>query len=301
MTALGDRVPLAAAPANPADAREQASLGAAWLLRHHLLDRMDAAFVDAGLQVLLVKGAAMAHRYAKPWHRTMADIDLLVRQRDASAVATALRSAGLQQLPAPADRRHSQHAFFDRSFIDTCGGARQLVEAHTELDKMVARPVDRAGIFARASPRQQGSSLWLPSDEDHVLLQVLHVAAADFIHPAAWQDLALLWHPTLCKRSVLVRARSWRATTALHFTLQAMRRHGIEVEDEYLRATRPPGWRRKWLEQLYSEQKQAAASAETREMGWAWVRRQTLLRDDVLAWCGGVVAYGLARLRDRLD
>ncbi len=291
----------AAAAQDAPDAREQAGLGAAWLLRQHLLDRMDSAFADAGLQVMLVKGAAIAHRYAKPWRRTMADVDLLVRDRDARAVARALRGAGLEQLPRQVDRRHSQHAFFDESFVDVRGGAQLLVEAHTQLDKMVARPVDQAGIFARASARKAGSSLLLPSDEDHVLLQVLHVAASDFIHPVAWQDLALLWHPALCKRSVLLRARRWRLSTALHLTLRYMRRHGIAVADEYLLATRPSRWRRRWLQRVYPANQSVEAKIEDRQMGWAWVRRQTVLRDDMLAWCGGVMAYGLARLRDRLD
>ena len=271
-----------------------AAAGAAWLLRQRLLDRMDVALAREGVTVLLVKGAAMAHRYAQPWRRSMADIDLLLRPGDAAAVARALVALGLSRCAPPPQRRHSRQFFFETSFVATQGGAQLLVEAHTQLDKMVARPIDLDAIMARATPRQPRSSLWLPGDEDHVLLLVLHAAVSDYSHPAAWRDLALLWRPPLDVAMVLQRAHRWRMMTALHVALQHMRRQGIEVSDEVLLATRPGVGRQWWVRRVYLRRRYAAQ----RRLGWAWVRRQSALRDDVFAWYGGVMRYAWCRLRD---
>ena len=269
---------------------------AAWALRERLLNQLDAAFAKRSLQVMMVKGAAMAQRYAKPWQRTMADIDLLVKDRDMSAVKEALLDSGLSPQAPHLDRAMSKAAFFEESFIHEQAGLLQLVELHTSLDKLVKRPIDHDAIFARASARAPSSSLLLPTDEDHVLLQVVHVAASDFVHPAAWNDLNILWTGLLSKDEVLSRARQWRLSTALYLSLRHMRRHGIPVQDHYLRACAPPWWRKRWLARKFSD----SASAPRGEMGWAWIERQSALRDDAAGWCFGVAKYAATRVIDRI-
>src|ERR1700689_3656662 len=68
---------------------------AGYLLRMHALAKLCKALDAAALDVLAVKGAAIAiTHYAEPWTRAMADIDLLVRPGTRDRVVQALVAHG---------------------------------------------------------------------------------------------------------------------------------------------------------------------------------------------------------------
>jgi Uncharacterised nucleotidyltransferase len=266
---------------------------AAYLLRTHALEKLCRALEARALDVLLVKGAALAiTHYAEPWTRDMADIDVIVRPGTRDHVVAALAAHGFAVI-ADAARPLSSDAFGETCLSLACGAATVAFEVHTRLDKLVARPVDHAAIFARSAPAPGLPRLRLPADEDHVLLLALHAAGHDFRHPPAGADLALLLTRGVDEEAVLDRARRWRLTTVLFVMLTLLRESGSErVPDRLLRATAPRGLRRALIDRYRAR---LADEGAPLGLGWPWIARQTVLRDDLPAWTGGLVRYAGTR------
>src|SRR5262249_17993976 len=125
-----------------------------------------------------------------------------------------------------------------------CGGVRVLLELHTQLDKIVCRPIEYAEIFSRARPAPGYPGLLVPSPEDHFLLVGLHAAGTEFNHLVAFHDLALLLRSGVNDTAVIDRAKRWRLGTAMFVALSALRgRAGVDISDAVLRAL-APSWAR---------------------------------------------------------
>lgn len=271
----------------------RAGAQAAYLLRVHALKKLDAALGALTGAVLVVKGAALAMtHYEQPWERAMDDIDFVVRPGMRDRVLAALRAHGFVE--DPRGRRPLTHDFFGETALTlACGALSVPFELHTTLDKLVARPVDHEAIFLRAAPAPGLPRLLLPGDEDHVLLLALHAAGHDFRHAPACADLELLFARGLDEGALLLRARRWRLETALFVMLSLLREGGsINVPDRLLRAIEPSGLRRAVVRRYRAH---IADPSATLRLGWPWVARQTVLRDDLAAWARGVVEYAGVR------
>src|SRR5262249_33249146 len=195
----------------------------AYVLRTHVLERMGVRLIEEGLDALLVKGAALALTvYERPWDRTMQDIDLLVRQDMRERVIEALEQIGFAAW-RPAGRPLSWEALGEIPVEASCGGARVLLEVHTQLDKIVSRPIDYGEIFSRARPAPGCPGLLVPSMEDHLLLVGLHAAGTEFNHMVAFRDLALLLASGLDHTALIDRAKRWGLGTAMFVALSALR------------------------------------------------------------------------------
>jgi hypothetical protein len=274
----------------------RAGAQAAYLLRMHGLQKLDEALgapSGAALAVLVVKGAALAMtHYERPWERAMVDIDFVVRPGSRGRVLSALREHGFVE-DSSAGRPWSHPFFGETALTLPCGALSVPFELHTTLDKLVARPVDHEAIFTRASPAPGLPRLLLPAAEDHVLLLALHAAGHDFRHAPACADLDLLFARGIDERAVLRRARRWRLTTALFVMLSLLREAGsTHVPDGLLRATEPSGLRRAVVRRYRAHISDPGAPLR---LGWPWVARQTVLRDDLVAWARGVVEYAGTR------
>ncbi len=282
---LGDRA--AALPSPGPEAH------AAALLRAHALSVIARLLERAGVEALLVKGAALALTlYPTPAARPMADVDLLVREGDRDRVVAALIAGGCVERPAP-DRRHSAALLGETVLLLHAGAMTELVEVHTSLDKVVTRPVDVGALFARASTAPGLPALLVPAPEDHALLIALHAAGHGFAHPIAFLDLELLLRRGLDRRALEARARAWRLSTVMFVMLTAMRGLGAASVDDDLVALFDPGpVRRALLGRVVGG---AAPS-----LGLGWVVAQTPLRDDLAAWCAGLGRYAVARVLDRV-
>jgi hypothetical protein len=274
---------------------------AAYLLRAHLLEQFGRRLAAERLEVLLVKGAALAITvYERPWDREMQDIDLLVRPGTSGPVIRILERMGLV-VSRPPGRPLSREALGEVVLRGSYGGAPVLLEVHTQLDKLVSRPIDYAGIFARALHAPGLPGLLVPAPEDHALLVALHAAGHDFRHPVAFIDFNLLLKAGLDIGAVTERAHRWCLRTGMFVFLRLLRAlDESSVPRELLEALDPGPLRRAVVSRM-NGQKALLADAEPTRLGWPWVVRQTALRDDVARWCGGVLQYAALRGVERLQ
>ena len=130
-----------------------------------------AALGDAGIPVLLLKGAALAFGdYASPGLRPMNDVDLLVPAAAAAGARRALESAGFRP-----SERHVE------GFLESIHGLAFRGPDGLEVDlhwhTLLERPSRAADdlMFEEAVPlRVPGISALAPSPEAHLLLVAVH-------------------------------------------------------------------------------------------------------------------------------
>ncbi|APR85421.1 Hypothetical protein A7982_10770 [Minicystis rosea] len=265
---------------------------AAAMLRAHVLANVGSILAAAGIEALLVKGAALALTvYPDPAVRGMHDVDLLVRRADHDRAVAALVRGGLEHQRV-ADRPVSASFLGETLLLARAGALSTLVEVHQTLDKIVPRPIDEDALFAGARPAPGLPGLSIPSPEDHALLVALHAAGHDFRHPAAFLDLELLLRRGLDLDVLTARARAWRLETVMFAALSLLRDLGSPSVDGDLVARFEPGPLRRAL------LRRAAASGEA--LGAAWILRQTPLRDDLAEWTIGLGRYAAARAVDHV-
>jgi hypothetical protein len=281
------------------DARD-ASARAAYVLRTHVLEQVGRRLAAEDLDAMLVKGAALALTvYEQPWDREMQDIDLLVRPATRARVIRVLEGTGFAARH-PSGRPLSADALGEIVLESTCGGAAVLLELHTQLDKVVSRPVEYGEIFDRACPAPGYPGLLVPSPEDHVLLVALHAANAEFGHSPASRDLALLLESGLNHAALIERAKRWRLGTAMFVAFSALKCvAGSDVPDDVMEALTPGLLRLAALRRFYRPGHLPVAKRPLR-LGWRWVLRQAPLRDDLARWCAGVICYAGLRVAERL-
>lgn len=120
------------------------------------LDRVLTACTQAGVAVLLVRGAWLAvHAYEHASLRPMSDIDLVVRDEDLRRASRALRAAGLIGRHAP--------VALDLHTVRSMPGVRTVRWAEQVWDRAVSTSI-------------AGHSVRVPEVHDHVLLIAAHLA-----------------------------------------------------------------------------------------------------------------------------
>jgi hypothetical protein len=286
-------------PAAPLKAQNPSAHAEA-LLRAHVLAQVAAALHAASLVALLVKGAALAITvYPSPASRPMQDLDLLVRRASRDRVLAALAAAG-GVVHADPERPLSRDFLGETAVILHAGATPFLVEIHTSLDNVVPRPIDDAGLFARAQPAPGLPGLLVPDAEDHALLIALHAAGHELHHPIALLDLELLLRRGLDLATLVRRAEAWRLTTVMYAVMSALHALGAaSVTAAHVAAFDPGPLRRALVERVH---RPAAALDPPRPggLGLPWILRQIPLRDDLAAYGLGVARYAAARAAERL-
>jgi hypothetical protein len=101
------------------------------IVRRRELCRLLHAFAAAGVDVLLLKGAAVAYTiYPEPWLRPREDTDLLVRSADARRAGEVLASAGYQ----PAHMQSGDFVTYQRLHVRTDrAGRRHACDLHWKI------------------------------------------------------------------------------------------------------------------------------------------------------------------------
>ena len=271
------------------------------LLRAHVLAQVARALRDLAASALLVKGAALALTvYPQPASRPMQDLDLLVRRADRDRILAALAAAGGVVHVDP-DRPLTADLLGETAVMMPAGSTPFLVEIHTSLDNLVPRPIDEAGLFARALPAPGLPGLLVPSVVDHALLIALHAAGHELRHCIAMLDLELLFRGGIDVEALVHRAAEWRLTTVMYAVMSALLALGAaSITPAHVAAFDPGPIRRLLVERVHPP---AAALDPPRPggLGIPWILRQIPLRDDLAAYGVGLGKYAAARARERLQ
>lgn len=152
-------------PPVPADVRRTFAVLAARhrraaVARERCIDRLLTAFSHAGIQVVLLKGAALAHLlYGDPALRAMADVDLLVDPRDGARAADVARQLGYRfERPRPSRFASRRHHHLPVATITECG-FNVALEIHTDalaLEHRERMPFAAVAATARTFSRGGG-------------------------------------------------------------------------------------------------------------------------------------------------
>jgi hypothetical protein len=270
------------------------------LLRGHVLAQVARALHAIAAPALLVKGAALALTvYPEPASRPMQDVDLLVHVADRARVLAALAAAG-GVVHADPDRPFSSEFLGETAVMMRAGETPFLVEIHTSLDNLVPRPIDEAGLFARAVTAPGLPGLLVPAAEDHALLIALHAAGHELRHCIAMLDLELLLRRGLDLDVLVERAAAWRLTTVMYAVMSALHALGAaSVTPRHVAAFEPGPIRRLVVTRVHPPA-EALDPPRPGGLGIPWILRQIPLRDDLAAYGLGLGRYAVARARERL-
>lgn len=80
-------------------------------------DELVSLFQDAGIPMVILKGAAAAVYYAEPMQRTMGDIDLIVPPTQFPAAQTLLKKSGYKSETEDAEKAEGRHVAFQKDGI----------------------------------------------------------------------------------------------------------------------------------------------------------------------------------------
>jgi len=234
------------------------------ILIYKELGRALQSLGDAGVPVILLKGAALAKTiYPSIADRPMGDVDLLVYPADRDRARAALEAVGYRFVP----ERRQRFSPFDTEFTGEMAfrhGEQFPMDLHWELtpNEWIRRlaALDIEAVWQEAVPLQlnQQQALQL-SPCDTLLHLCLHLTAHGYVHPHGLHDIQRLtkyYHPFPWVQFT-ARARQFRMGSLCYFVLEAMAAAGnIAVPHEVLDVLRPPTWQC-WLVRQIADPREA--------------------------------------------
>lgn len=212
----------------------------------HRLRRLLGLLSSEGIPVMLLKGAALAHRfYPDAGMRPMGDLDLLVRAEDAQSAWLLAQRAGWQRRADVPDARHyigHQHV----APLEDDQGAETGLEFHTELfTRQAPFALPASDLWARAERVPLlGEVAAVPDPADLLLHACLHFAWSHEMTFGVCRTLndvrAIGERAPLDWEAFVTRARAARGATCCYWTLRLARElTGVAVPDEVLAALAP--------------------------------------------------------------
>lgn len=145
---------------------------------HDRLARLLALYAAHGIDVLLLKGAGLAHSaYARPTERPMGDIDILLRPHEATrAWELALANGWKRRGDVPEHRSYAEHQHLPP--LEDPDGLQIGLELHTALFTRQAPFHMPPGDLWDGARRVAvgGQPAFVPSAEDQLLHAALHFA-----------------------------------------------------------------------------------------------------------------------------
>jgi hypothetical protein len=250
--------PLRALPRCPPDLmrdleRVEAKAWARYMVTAAAIGPILRQAADDGLTIVVYKGAAQAERYyAQPWTRSMADVDLLVSERDRELLCNILSSQGFRLLTTPG-RAFSVRASHERAYVPPAPGALGL-DVHVSPAPPSRYPLPVTEMIARSS---RGLVFDAPvrflAPEDELLVTAVNQAYDHYRRGLLrYLDAWLVTQHAEVDWARLVRAA--RATDAAGATWlmlsNARRLAGVAVPDETLAALQPSTVRQAWMRAL---------------------------------------------------
>ena len=160
-----------------------------------LLELLDI-FAQAGIPALPFKGPAFASlAYPEPTLRPCIDLDLLIHERDITAVFAILENRGfVSQYPdLLPDHRAAYHRYNGHDCLIAPGRA-MIVEPHWQIaPPSFGVPLDTAALFRRARPVALGGrSVPTLCPEDALLVAALHASKEEWARLIWIADIATL-------------------------------------------------------------------------------------------------------------
>jgi hypothetical protein len=254
------------------------------------LAKVVSALRKEGIGTICLKGAALAQAlYPNAYVRPVADMDILVRQRDQNAAGEIIRGMGYQPQP---DRREGSHPFHR----EYCRKAAFpiFLELHWGLENKALADFPEELMWSRAQPVEiQGVLTRSLSPEDNLLFLANHFPKHVDQQLKLLCDIAELlkkYRDSLDWAYIVSSAAAWQIKPAVYTALaRAQKLLGAPVPEDLLRRLRPPAWRYFLLEVLCREE--TAALPE----------KVTKLRTERAALVRGLMARGAHEMLSVLE
>jgi hypothetical protein len=198
-----------------------------WYMHNRLLHGAKPAFrslLDAGFDVMVVKGVSLAARYYEDrGARSISDVDVVVREETADKALDVLLRSGWRS----GDPAYSAEELFTRShavgLVDASGGQ---VDLHRRM-LYLSRPGLDGPVWARAVPTMfDDVTVLTPCAADELLLALVHGWAWSAVSSIRWiPDVAMIvprmdnddWQTLVDEaRRRQVSFRVWTALRAVH-------------------------------------------------------------------------------------
>lgn len=266
---------------------------ALFLAREEIVRAIDRA-VGFRLPTLLVKGVGLAlTAYPSAWMRPMSDIDLMVAPSRLEELARVLGAAGFRRL-VDDERSHTTSRL--EVILEAPAPLPSIaIELHGSLDKVAPRALPFDGLWQRGLPHGEGL-MRAPSLEDHLVLVAIHLANDEFEHALGLADVDALLRAGVDVALAEARAESCGARTALRLALEATRARRGDTRD-----VRAPRGLREQLVARWFDPTAWPIGKSRAELGWRWIAKQALLRDDGSTFARGVLTYAGLRAAEKLQ
>jgi hypothetical protein len=235
-------------------------VAASSLSHGEILDRVETDLAEAGIPLVLLKGAAVAGAaWGDPALRAMSDLDAWIREEDLPRATERLRAMGFVEVELNPHRpRELKRLARVEIQLRLPGREHVLVELHASPFKgfwaQRAAAVDEAGIRERTVAVGPGRHARALAPEDQVLHLAFHLAAGQFVAAPlrGLLDIALVARTTAVDwETVAERAAQWRLATLTWTVLDlAERLIGVPGVAEVLSRRRPSAARRALLRRI---------------------------------------------------
>ena len=208
---------------------------------------------SAGIEVVLLKGAAFRGTIYPEALRGASDLDLLVRKSDWKKTCALVDKMASRRSDRP-NRRVSLLADYEMGFLLEGSFGSHLVEIHRGLTNPIIFSINESSLWERASnhPSFDGKALIL-SWEDNLLNLAVH----RYRHLGIADHNVLDAHEIIARTcpdwvNLLERAEEWGARQALYFLLKdAAQLLGTPVPKEILESLEPTDFKRRVGEGLF--------------------------------------------------
>jgi hypothetical protein len=208
------------------------------MLAHRELDAVLRALHEAGVQALLLKGAALAYSsYREPWHRPRTDVDLLVAQAQVQAAERALAAIGYARSDALSTGRVVSHQIA-LSRIDR-HALRHVIDLHWKIvnPQILADALRFDDLWARRRPAPAaGQFAHVPAPVDNALIAAIHRLA----HHQGHERLIWLYDVRLLTTNFSDAEWDELASTACRRSVAAMSLDALREAQRLLDAPLPP-------------------------------------------------------------
>lgn len=211
-----------------------------------------------GVEVMLLKGAVLLRSgYSRLEHRTLGDVDLLVRERDFRGLREALEGLGYQSaVPDLCDADLPRYA----QCVEQVRFASQRippVEVHFRLVNMGVAAAEEPAWHDAEPMDFDGLTVRRPSPERFLLHLCLHAQQHAFAVLRLLVDIAV-WHrahPLDTDRFVALARRYHLATPAFYALTYTADMIGLPESELTRTLLRPTKWKRRRFEYLWRDRK----------------------------------------------